>query len=440
MPQRSAANMQTPPSMVKSTWSNGYKAFPDSPAMCHQSDIMMSHPAGFYLIPRGQVWMKLYKYNERNKYDAKKDSNGNIIVEYQGKGRVTSAYLGISCLPQYVDTGYSYFVKSNTEFMIADTRKVYITDKNDLYYKVIYRAENNVNYLSDFEYFYVQAKYINLYKNGVKVPDNLSDAVIVDSYARDINVYKEPKTSSSVVGCVQKDASIQYYENESNSTWSKVWFNSAPAYIQTKYLQKVNKPVVEQPKPAPTKVRVKTIKNNQYVMTWNKPSGCQDYKIILTKNPLSTAKKYIVYQNDHYKSNTYTVKNSLLKKNTKTGLYLYVAANYSHGTSANAKSDLIYMASRPKALKKKQLKISKKSIKIVKFYTDMAKLQYSTNKSFKKAKTIKAKNGIVKSINKLKPKKTYYIRYATDDYVDTDAGGKMVYSDWSKALKVKTKK
>lgn len=175
-------------------------------------------------------------------------------------------------------------------------------------------------------------------------------------------------------------------------------------------------------------------------MTWNKPSDCQDYKIILTKNPLSTAKKNIVYQNDHYKSNVFTVKNSLLKKNTKTGLYLLVAANYSHVTSNTARSDIIYMASKPKALKKKQLKISKKSIKIVKHYTDMAKLQYSTNKSFKKAKTINAKNGIVKSINKLKPKKTYYIRYSTKDYVDTDAGGKMVYSDWSKALKVKTKK
>lgn len=157
-------------------WSNGYKAFPESPAMCHQSDIMMLHPPGFYLIPRRQVWMKLYKYNERNKYTPKKDSAGNLIVEYQGKGRVTSAYLGISCLPQYVDTGYSYFVKSNTELMIADTRKVYTEDKTDLYYKIIYRATNNVYYLSD--------------------------ATIVDSYARDINVYKEPKTSSSVVGCV----------------------------------------------------------------------------------------------------------------------------------------------------------------------------------------------------------------------------------------------
>lgn len=182
-------------------WSNGYKAFPESPAMCHQSDIMMSHPPGFYLIPRGQVWMKLYKYDERNKYDAKSDGNGNIIVEYRGKGRVTSAYLGISSLPEYVDTGYVYHVKSNTELMIADTRKIYTKDKNDLYYKVIFRANNSVNYLSDFEYFYVQAK----------------------------------------------------------------------------YLQKINKPVVEQPKPAPTKVRVKTIKNNQYVMTWNKPSGNRNF-------------------------------------------------------------------------------------------------------------------------------------------------------------------
>lgn len=421
-------------------WSNGYKAFPESPAMCHQSDIMMSHPPGFYMIPKGQVWMNLdSNYNAYNKFD-NYDKDGNAIVNYVAKGKVTKNYLGICTLPGVVSTGDVYRVKNNTELYVVSTQKVTLKGESIPYYKVAFRATNHTYYMSKWGYFYVQSRYINLYRNGVKVPDNLTDGKIVDSYAHDINVYKEPKTSSTVLGYVQKDTEIQYYEQDSNSTWSKVWYNSGEAYIQTKYLQKVNKPAVEQPKPAPSKVSVKTIKNNQYVMTWNKPSGCQDYKIILTKNPLSTAKKNIVYQNNHYKSNVFTVKNSWLKKNTKTGLYLLVSANYSHGTSTSTRSDLIYMASKPKALKKKQLKISKKSIKFVKYYTDMAKLQYSTNKSFKKAKTVKAKNGIVKSISKLKPKTTYYIRYSTSDYVDTNSGGKMVYSDWSKALKVKTKK
>lgn len=427
-------------------WSNGYKAFPgNSPAMCHQSDIMMSHPPGFYLIPRDKVWMKLYKYDKRNKYNAKKDKDGKLIVEYRGKGRVTSQYLGISSLPEQVDTGNVYYVKSNTELMIADTRRIYTKDSNDLYYKIIYRAKNNVNYLADFEYFYVPAKYINLYRNGEKVPANLTDGQIVDpdysasSYYRDIPVYKEAKTSAKVSGYVQKDAIVQYYEKDSNKTWSKVYYNSNVAYIKTRYLKKVVKPVVAKPKPAPKKVSVKTIKNNQYVMRWSKVSGCQDYKIILTKNPMSLTKKNIVYQKNHYKGTTYTVKNSLLKKNTKTGLYLCVAANYSHGTSVNTRSDLIYMGTKPPALKKSQLKISKKQIKIVKYSREVMRLQYATNKSFKKAKTITAKNGMITSIKKLKSKKTYYIRYADCDYADTDSGGKLVYTDWSKPLKVKTK-
>ena len=84
--------------------------------------------------------MKLYKYNERNKYDAKKDKDGNIIVEYRGKGRATSHYIGISSLPEYVDTGNVYYEKSNTEFMIADTRRMSTKtnpSKDELYYKVI---------------------------------------------------------------------------------------------------------------------------------------------------------------------------------------------------------------------------------------------------------------------------------------------------------------
>ena len=430
-------------------WSNGYKAFGASPAMCHQSDIMMSHPPGFYSIPRGKAWMKLYKYNERNKYDAKKDKDGNIIVEYRGKGRATSHYIGISSLAEYLDTGNVYYEKCNTEFLIADTRRISTkkgtVSEDELYYKVIYRAKNDVYYLSDFEYFYVPAKYINLYRNGVKVPANLTDGKIVDpdysasSYYRDIPVYKDATTSAKIIGYVQKDALVQYYEKDSNKTWSKVYYNSDTAYIKTRYIQKVVKPVVAKPKPAPKKVSVKTIKNNEYVMTWSKASGCKDYKIILTKNPTSLTKKNIVYQNNHYKGTTYTVKNSVLKKNTKTGLYLCVAANYSHGTSVNTRSDLIYMGTKPPALKKSQLKISKKEIKIVKYKREVMRLQYATNKSFKKAKTITAKDGMITSIKKLKSKKTYYIRYADRDYTDTDSGGKLVYTDWSNTLKVKTK-
>ena len=82
---------------------------------------------------------------------------------------------------------------------------------------------------------------------------------------------------------------------------------------------------------------------------------------------------------------------------------------------------------------------SKKEIKIIKYKREVMRLQYATNKSFKKAKTITAKDGMITSIKKLKSKKTYYIRYADRDYADTDSGGKLVYTDWSNTLKVKTK-
>ena len=426
-------------------WSNGYRAFPENkPAMCHQADIMQSHPPGFYIIPRSQAWL-----NVKSTYDQYNKIPSGTKLTYEATAKTTKEYLGIRALPGEVTTGDVYRVKSNTELHIADLQKVVLHGGKDPYYKVLFKANNDVNYLGNWSYFYVQAKYLNVYRNSEKskIPTNLSDGKVVDTYYKDINIYKEPSTKVSgddntnkILGYVQKDAVLQYDAKESNSNWTKIYYNNAFAYIQTKYITKINKPAVVKTKPMPKNVRVKTIKNNEYVMTWDKAAeDCKDYRIILTKNPSSTSKSNVVYRNNHCKSNTFTVKESLLKKNTKTGLYLLVAANYSYGTSNNVLSDLIYMDSKPKAFKTSQLKIYKNEIKFVKYYTDIAKLQYSTNKSFKNAKTVKASNGIVKSIKKLKRKTNYYIRYATQDYVDTDAGGKMICTEWSSAIKVKTK-
>ncbi len=69
------------------------------------------------------------------------------------------------------------------------------------------------------------------------------------------------------------------------------------------------------------------------------------------------------------------------------------------------------------------------------------KIQYSTKKSFKKAKTVSNKGRLVRAIKKLKRNTTYYIRYCSNTVVDTDAGQKSVYGQWSKTLKkVRTKR
>ena len=65
-------------------------------------------------------------------------------------------------------------------------------------------------------------------------------------------------------------------------------------------------------------------------------------------------------------------------------------------------------------------------------------VQYSTSKTFEKGtKTVKVKGNDVakKKVKKLKAKKTYYVRVRSY----TKVSDQIVYSDWSDALKVKTK-
>ncbi|MGN0522144.1 MAG: fibronectin type III domain-containing protein, partial [Eubacterium sp.] len=65
-------------------------------------------------------------------------------------------------------------------------------------------------------------------------------------------------------------------------------------------------------------------------------------------------------------------------------------------------------------------------------------IQYSTSSKFTKAKTVTvSKNSTTsKTISKLKANKKYYVRVRTYKTVD----GKKIYSAWSKAKSVTTKK
>lgn len=97
----------------------------------------------------------------------------------------------------------------------------------------------------------------------------------------------------------------------------------------------------------------------------------------------------------------------------------------------------------PKATKISKIKAKKKTLKIKwskKGKTDGVmgyKLQYSTSKKFKKAKTvtIKKANSKTKTIKNLKSKKKYYVRVQTYSVI----AGKTYTSKWSKVKSKKTK-
>ena len=103
---------------------------------------------------------------------------------------------------------------------------------------------------------------------------------------------------------------------------------------------------------------------------------------------------------------------------------------------------------KPKIISVKNNKKKTVSIKFSMDYTrDGYKIQYSTSKKFKKAKTItvkSTKNKLTKKITKLKRGKTYYIWvrayriYDPSKYGSTDSK-ETYYSKWSKVKKVKVK-
>lgn len=80
----------------------------------------------------------------------------------------------------------------------------------------------------------------------------------------------------------------------------------------------------------------------------------------------------------------------------------------------------------------------KKSTKQVTGY----QIQYSTNKSFKGAKTVTLKKYKLtsKTITGLKSGKRYYVRVRTYKRVKVNGKYKVIYSNWSKVRSVKTKR
>lgn len=86
--------------------------------------------------------------------------------------------------------------------------------------------------------------------------------------------------------------------------------------------------------------------------------------------------------------------------------------------------------------KKKSLKLSWKKVKGIKGY----KIQYATNKKFKKAKTVTASaSKASKTIKGLKSKKLYYVRLRTYRIEKSKNKTITYYSDWSVIKKKKTK-
>lgn len=197
------------------------------------------------------------------------------------------------------------------------------------------------------------------------------------------------------------------------------------------------------------KVTVKDIKDGQYIVTWNKPSGAKTYTVLVTEN----VTQKVLYSNKKYNKNTLTVKKKWFQEGEKE-VVVSVTANTAKGANKKAlivlelptqtastktveASSVVYSeynAERdvvPKA--KITVKISGR-----KDSHDGMQVQFSTDKNFDDAKTYTTDDGISKTVAGFEIGQTYYVRYRHIKKVETKAGDKYLYGKWSDPVKMKT--
>ena len=411
-------------------WSNGYRSFgPEGPVMCKQYMLMMSHPPGFYQVSRNQVWLDLGRQENRV-------PDGEVPVKV-AEGRVTSSLVGISPVPGVADSGDVFMVPVNEKLDVVSTEPIASTTPGkttDTYYKILFNAKTVTNYMTwkSPGYYYVKSKYINLYRTGIEEP---KDAIWVKIHKLKANgtlsVRSAPQTGDNIIGYLQNDAEVQMFENESTDKWATIYYNNTKAYILASYVNKDIAPV----KKDVTNLRIKDIVDNQYILTWDEVPKCTDYRVAVVQQ-LPTNRNHVGPENNLYREYHYTSNELKIGSDFFAGrnyLAVIVAANFGDNPTEYTYIELT-VPGKPRAMPKSYLKAGKNKIRVGLL---VGGIQYGTKKSFKNAKT---KYKGMFELKKLKPNTTYYIRYKNVHYVKTDNGEKPIYSDWSGATKIKTKK
>lgn len=446
-------------------WSDGYtpcRNFEEFQS-CKTYLVQTAHRPGFYRVKREQVWIDVGRYESTTPKDGEK-------VTIQAEGKTTKAFVGIRLFNGIPSWGDSYRVPINTKLQIVSTEPIESRTKGDKakYYKIYFNGKNDVNYMmyKSPGYYYVDAKYINLYNKEQTVPKSAKEGKVYKLAAgKELNVYEEKSTTSTVIGAFENDAIVEYFADETDDTWTTIWFNNKKAYVKSANFSKTT--AVSGGNKV-TNMHIKDIVDNQYVVGWDDLYNSPGYKVgIVTSwdkflfaanKQMAGSRNYELIEDADIDTNYYTVKSSCFKDRKTVDIFVYGASssvsNTGHMTlAAPPERDEKPMAETKSRYDKKKNKfitkkdITKNSVKIMNFYTDYAKyeLQYSPNKNFENAKTISKSGGNVKKytgkpivIKGLKSNTTYYFRQRYRAAVNTDAGTKYLIGQWSKSLKIKT--
>ncbi len=391
-------------------WSNGYKGFDQNAWDSEQERLFSSHAPGFYQIEREKVWLNSY-------------SQDNVIPEDDnakpvGVGQVIVASAAVEVTPIDSANGSVFYLGLNDQVQIMSSEPVASLDEetNDTYYQIRFKADEANGYLSQEGYYYIKTSDVNLQTNDVALPDHLGMGYItLPKGYHSLYLYSEKEVNSQkTAGIIANQAKVFVLSDESDTKWTTVWFNDQRAYVQTKRIRW-----------CVTDLHVKTISKDRYVLSWN-------------RLPITTMIAVYVSGSDQtigetitgHSANQFTVARSYFADHNV--ITVKVMPEYADAEAVGQSIDLMIPA-KPKAIS------GSTTPNTIKIKTDKVyKLQYATNKSFKNAVTVVSDKPIAE-IKKLKKNNTYYVRYCKRLTVQTEAGKKYVFSNWSPRKTLKTK-
>ena len=311
-------------------------------------------------------------------------------------------------------------VSTNDECLTKHCWKVTLTDQT----QILYSGDTKDIYFSleSEAKAFAGSKYAVEEINAGAAIELTDDAVSLspDSYTYD-GTQKEPTVSVSVGGSPLTEGEDYVVSYESN-------INPGTAYAVVEgvngYKGTVKKPfkIVDKATPVSTNISAAKVTLSKTAFTYNGKAQKPSVKsVVLNGKTLKAGTDYTASVASGKKVGTYNVT---------------IAAKGSYTGKATASFTV-----NPKGVTKFKVTKAKKSFKAKwkKNKTERSGVQvkYSTKKSMKNAKTVKAKGASVKAkkVKKLKKKTKYYVQVRAYKTV----GGKTYYSSWSAKKAVKTK-
>lgn len=217
----------------------GYRAWYGSDIItyCKTWPIAMSHPAGFYKVPRSRVLVD-WNFAENNYNNEEVVATGTITVPAAKlRIRPTTSFKNKLWEGNTVTVDYSYLLNPGDKVNIVSLEKA--GAKKD-YYKIVFSTKSSVvpvQYMRDKNILYVSSYYVDVVDPKVTRPTGMTAGKIQKlGTGKVFKIYSEKSTASTVIGNVGNNGIVNVINmepvQENGAYWVEVWFSNQRGYIK----------------------------------------------------------------------------------------------------------------------------------------------------------------------------------------------------------------